>query len=67
MDMGIISELNFLSFKANTKTGILIVTFGNVKVTAKDDVMLNGCLKTAGSRHEHSNADQRNIHFQVQF
>ena len=49
MDMGIISELNFLSFKANTKTGILIVTFGNVKVTAKDDVMLNGCLKTAGN------------------
>ena len=39
-------DLIFLFFEANAKTGIADVTFGNMKVTAQD-VMLNGCLKTA--------------------
>ena len=46
MHFGLISKLIFLSFKANAKTGIAIVSHLNVMDTAQD-VMYLGCLKTA--------------------
>ena len=39
-------KLSFLSFKANAKTGIAVVSPLNVMATAQD-VMYLGCLKTA--------------------